>query len=194
MQRNAIDPGGFETKFQSDPDPWDYETSPFEAHKRRVLLRACGPRRYGRALEIGCAIGVTTRALARIAGRLLAVDPSPTALKEAARRTRDLRNVALRRLELPERIPGSFDLIVVSEVLYYLPELKCRQAVSALRAALAPGGRIVLLHHIRDFDDASQRPWLAQERAAAILLGSMAQAFRHRESRFVAEAFVARRR
>src|SRR4051794_20729260 len=112
MRRAVIDAEGFDAKFRNDPDPWNYVGSRFEAHKRGVLLKACGARRFGRALEIGCAIGVTTLDLANICSRLVAVDASPTALREATRRTAGLRNVTLRVVRLPKRIPlGPFDLI-----------------------------------------------------------------------------------
>ncbi|MFC7051222.1 class I SAM-dependent methyltransferase [Hansschlegelia quercus] len=192
--RKVIDADGFDEKFRSDPDPWNYVGSLFEAHKRRVLLRACGTRHFGRALEIGCAIGVTTVELAKICSRVVAVDASPTALREAARRTADLPNVTLQLVRLPDNIPpGPFDLIVVSEILYYLPERHAAAAMSALRRALAPGGRLVLLHHVRDFDDAAQKPWLAQDRARRLIERSARTVFDHAEGRFRAAAFVAPR-
>jgi trans-aconitate methyltransferase len=81
-----IDPVGFERKFQNNIDPWNYSTSPFERYKRSVLLRDCGTGTYGRGLELACAIGETTRYLAARCLRLLAIDSSPTALREAKRR------------------------------------------------------------------------------------------------------------
>ena len=57
MQRAIIDAEGFEAKFRENIDPWNYVGSSFEAHKRAVLLRACGIRHYGRGLELACAIG-----------------------------------------------------------------------------------------------------------------------------------------
>ena len=77
----AIDVAGFEGKFRENIDPWDYTNSRFEHFKRNVLLRACGHGKHGRALELGCAIGETTRlscALMPSAGgaRWLADSPS----------------------------------------------------------------------------------------------------------------------
>jgi hypothetical protein len=59
-----IDVAGFERKFSENIDPWDYTNSRFEHFKRNTLLRACGHGKHGRALELGCAIGETTRHLA----------------------------------------------------------------------------------------------------------------------------------
>lgn len=168
MFRNAIDTDGFEAKFQENIDPWNYTNSAFEAFKRGVLLRACGTRQYGRGLELACAIGETTLALAQKCLRLTAVDSSSTALKEAARRTAHLPNVRLLQAILPDQLPsGQFDLIVASEIFYYLRPDQLEALLEKLDHALAPGGRLVILHHIRSFDDAATPPKFAQARAAA---------------------------
>ena len=170
LRRAIIDPAGFEAKFRADIDPWNYAASPFEAWKRRVLLHACGDRVHGRALELAFAIGETTRALAPRCLRLLAIDSSPTALAEAARRTAASPNVTLRCAILPRDMPrGPFDLIVASEILYYLRPNDLRTMVSQLHGALAPGGRVVVLHHLKDFGDSAIRPRLAQALALRAL-------------------------
>lgn len=196
--RAIIDPAGFESKFRENIDPWNYASSPFEAHKRAILLRACAPRHYGRGLELACAIGETTRWLAPRCLRLLAVDASPTALEEAHRRVGAKRNVTLRRAVLPREVPrGPFDLIVVSEILYYLKPNDLRLLLFRLGQSLAPGGRVVVLHHCRDFDDAAIPPRLAQGHAVRTLRKRMRLAFYQQTGRFQAVAFdgmAARRR
>lgn len=162
----AIDPAGFEALFQVDADPWDYAGSRFEAFKRGVLRKACGLGVRGRVLELACANGETTKALRPIALRLLALDAAPAALEEARRRTRHLDRITVRRAVLPGAMPrGPFDLIVVSELLYYLTAEGLRRLLPRLRRALAPGGRLVVLHHVVDFADAAQVPMDAQARA-----------------------------
>jgi len=185
MQRGVIDPAGFEAKFRANIDPWNYAASPFEAYKRAALLHACGNRAYGRGLELACAIGETTRKLAPRCLQLLAIDSSATALTEAARRTVAHRNVTLAQAVLPRQMPrGPFDLIVVSEILYYLRPNDLRVLIGRLDRALAPGGRIVILHHLKDFSDTAVRPRLAQQSAVAALRRHMALAHLFTAARF----------
>ena len=186
----AIAPDGFEAMFRSNVDPWNYATSPFEAFKRGVLLRACGDRFYARGLELACANGETTRALAPRCRRLLAVDAAPTVVAEAQRRTQRLPGVTVRHATLPADMPrGPFDLIVASEILYYLQPGDFRRVLRQLLAATAPGGRIVVLHHLKNFADASQPPALAQARARDFLTQRIALVFAERHGRFEALAF-----
>jgi hypothetical protein len=72
-------------------DPWDYATSPLEAHKRAVLLRACGPRHF------------RAGAGARLRHR---PDDTRAALEEARRRVGAWRNVTLRQALLPSGPAG----------------------------------------------------------------------------------------
>lgn len=190
-----IDPGGFERLFRTTIDPWNYRGSPFEAFKRHVLLRACGLRPYGRGLELACANGVTTRRLARRCLRLLAVDASPTAVAAASERTRDLPSVTVALATLPATMPrGPFDLIVVSEIAYYLSPNDLRLLIRRIEAAVAPGGRVVVLHHLRRFDDAAQLPSLAQATLRRSFDRAMRPVFAERHGRFEALAFEAPRR
>lgn len=194
MRGGVIDIAGFEAKFRADPDPWNYRTSSFEAYKRRVLLHACGTRRFGRALELACANGETTRALARRCLRLLAVDGSPAAIEAARARTGDLPQVTLREAALPGQMPrGPFDLIVVSELLYYLDQRDFSDLLGRIERSLAPGGRAVVLHHVIGFDDAAMHPRMAQDRAVAALRRRCRLTF-YRNSYPFAVAVMTRRR
>lgn len=180
-----IDPEGFEKKYQQNIDPWDYTTSAFERYKRSVLLRACGCHTYGRGLELACSTGVTTECLAHRCLRLLAVDSSATALREARRRLRSVENVIIRQVVLPAETPrGPFDLIVASEIVYYLNRRELAVLLKKLDSALAPGGRIVILNHARLFPDASQPPALAQCTVGLTLGKTMRIVFHERHSRF----------
>ncbi|MCG6113994.1 MAG: nodulation S family protein [Mesorhizobium sp.] len=190
MPRAVIDPAGFEAKFQENIDPWNYATSPFEAYKRRILLRACGTRVYGRTLELACATGDTTLALLPKSLRLLAQDSAPTAIEETRRRLGGNPKVSILLGRLPQETPrGPFDLIVASEIFYYLPPNDLRLLLMRICPALAPGGRLVILHHLKDFDDAAIRPRLAQAQAFAAVRPPMRLAYLHQTDRFQAAAF-----
>ena len=107
----------FEDLYATDTDPWDFETSPYERRKYDATIAALAGR-YEKGLEIGCSIGVLTARLQHHVDDLLAVDVSEAALQRARARVAGAR---FERRELPEDFPpGRFDLIVASEVLYYL--------------------------------------------------------------------------
>ena len=66
---------------------------------------------------------------------------------------------------LPGEMPrGRFDLIVVSEIAYYLSVHELVLLGKRLAAAIAHRGKIVLLHHRRNFQDAAQSPVCAHLR------------------------------
>jgi SAM-dependent methyltransferase len=105
-------------------------------------------RRFAKALEVGCAEGHFTAQLAPLVRSLLAADISQVALERAAVRCADCRNVSFMRLDLvADALPGTFDLIVCSEVLYYLDGLDVLElAVRKLAGALEPGGHLLTAH------------------------------------------------
>ncbi|KAA0970720.1 methyltransferase domain-containing protein [Aureimonas fodinaquatilis] len=189
-----IDLDGFEKLFRASGDPWNYRSSRFEAIKRRHLIQACGSRKAGRALEVACANGETSRALLPHCLTLTAVDGAPTALAEARRLTNPNLRIQYRYAVLPQDTPrGPFDLIVVSEIAYYLSTRALNQLIKALEHALAPGGRIVILHHLVPFDDAARLPELAHGKMRQAFSRSMIKVFMKRCSRYEVVAFVRRK-
>jgi cyclopropane fatty-acyl-phospholipid synthase-like methyltransferase len=136
----------FEHLYSESVDPWEYATSDYEQRKYRVTLDAL-PARPGRALELGCSIGVFTEMLAPRCEVLVAVDFSPTALAEARRRLAGAGHVEIIQATLPEQTPlGPFDAIVCSELLYYWSTAVVREGLLQIEAALAEGGTLVAVH------------------------------------------------
>ncbi|HYD85274.1 MAG TPA: polysaccharide deacetylase family protein, partial [Opitutus sp.] len=137
----------FEDLFHQNSNPWHYDT-PYEQTKYDQTLALLPPRRFGRALELACAEGHFTQRLATRVDALLATDISPTALQRAASRCREHANVSFKPLDLvADPLPGTFDLIVCSEVLYFLGTVQnLRHVLAKIARALKPGGCFVTAH------------------------------------------------
>ena len=147
---SRLDREYFEDLYAQSPDPWSFETSPYERKKYERTLSVIQDRQrtYRNVLEVGCSIGVFTEMLAPLCEKLLAVDVSERAVATARERLAASPHVRVERRRLPEDTPeGSFDLIVASEVLYYWPE---EVMLAALRRfeeiLLAPGGALLAVH------------------------------------------------
>ena len=137
----------FDSLYEENPDPWGFAVSDYERAKYDHTLAALGDRRFTRALEVGCSIGVLTERLAPLCDDLLAVDISPAAVAQARERTAPLEQVTVEHRSLPEDTPaGPFDLIVCSEVLYYWSEELLREGLDALVGQLAPSGLLLAVH------------------------------------------------
>jgi SAM-dependent methyltransferase len=149
----VFDAAYFEALYREDPDPWRFQTSAYEDAKYTATVQALGGRRYRSALEVGCSIGVLTRRLAPLTQALLAVDVSATALASAQERNADLDNVVFREADLLDAgSDGPFDLIVFSEVLYYLTPPFLLQAADNARRWISPGGDILMVHWLEQTD------------------------------------------
>lgn len=143
----SLPAGYFEDRYAADPDPWRFATSAYERDKYAATLAALPGRRYASALEVGCSIGVLTRALAERCDTLLALDVAEAALRPARERCRDLGHVRFVRCCVPGEWPdGRFDLILLSEVVYYLDAGDVGRLAERVRTGLRPGGDVVLVH------------------------------------------------
>ncbi len=152
-RERSIDPDWFEALFREQGDPWQFETSVYEQAKYAHTLASLPRERYRSALEVGCANGVLTRQLAARCDDLLAVDVSRTALEAAEARCADLPQVRFERRQLPRDAPeGSFDLLTLSEVVYYWDRDDLAQMAGYLRDAVVAGGDILLVHWTGDTD------------------------------------------
>jgi SAM-dependent methyltransferase len=143
-----MSPAEFEARYRSDPDPWSYETSAYERQKYAATLNACGPGPFTRALELGSSIGVLSALLAPRCRELVTIDAAPTAVGAARRRLAGARAVCIVLGEIPEDIPdgGEYDLVVASEILYYLAPPVLEATLARLRELTAPGARLVAVH------------------------------------------------
>ncbi len=143
----SLPPSYFAQIYQTNPDPWSFETSPYEKEKYLASIAALPLKRYRRAFEVGGSIGVLTRRLADRCDRLLSIDVSPVAQGRAQTRCADQLQVEFRIMQFPRETPdATFDLIVLSEVGYYLSERDLLIAREWIVRALRPGGHLLLVH------------------------------------------------
>jgi len=147
-----IDAQHFERMYQASPDPWRVASDWYEQRKRNLLL-ACLPReRYRHGFEPGCGNGETTLRLLERCDRLCAVDFSDRAVQLCGMRTQGLARgcLDLQALPLPWHWPdvpaSGFDLIVVSELAYYLDDAALAHFNRQCLASLAAGGHLVMCH------------------------------------------------
>jgi SAM-dependent methyltransferase len=137
----------FDSLYAASPDPWSYATSVYEQDKYAATLDALLKERYPRALEVGCSIGVLTRLLATHCDRLLATDISPLALEHARTRCADLPHVEFACMAFPQDCPAErFDLVVLSEILYYLDPIEIAAAARTLADLVERGGDVHMVH------------------------------------------------
>ena len=135
----------FQDLYAANRDPWRYETSAYEKHKYDATLDVLPRATYRQGLELGCSIGVLTERLSRICEQLTAVDTSSRALDEARRRCPS--EVHFVQAHLPDGDwSGCYDLVVASEVLYFL-ELPAIAVLGARLSRLMSSGAHLLLVH-----------------------------------------------
>jgi cyclopropane fatty-acyl-phospholipid synthase-like methyltransferase len=143
----TLRPEYFDALYRADPDPWKFAASPYERDKYTLTLDAMPKPRYRSALEVGCSIGVLTRSLASRCHTLIAIDAAQTPLLEARRRCADLPGVRFEHMFVPDQWPnGAFELILLSEVVYYLSRDDVGRLAAKVTNSLAQGGSVILVH------------------------------------------------
>lgn len=166
----------FDAMYTATPDPWGFRSSVYERDKYADTLAALARPHYADALEVGCSIGVFTRALAARCDRLLAIDGSGVALAIARETCASCPNVTLEQRFVPDAFPpGRFALIVLSEVLYYLTAGDLQAVARACVAAQPDGGEIVLCHWLGETD----YPLTGLEATTAFVASGTAAGYRH---------------
>jgi cyclopropane fatty-acyl-phospholipid synthase-like methyltransferase len=143
----TLRPEYFDALYTADPDPWKFAASPYERDKYALTLGAMQKPRYRSALEVGCSIGVLTRSLASRCDAVVAIDAAQNALAEARRRCADLPGVRFEHMFVPDQWPdGVFELILLSEVVYYLSRDDVGRLAAKVINSLPKGGSVILVH------------------------------------------------
>ena len=130
------------------PDPWGVETRWYEQRKRDLVVAMLPRPQFDRVLELGSSTGALAEALAPRAKGLVAVDRSATAVAAAERRFEDVDHVEVLRLDVPREWPDGdrFDLVVLSEVGYFMSPAGLEHLVGRVADSLTADGVVVLCH------------------------------------------------
>jgi SAM-dependent methyltransferase len=140
----------FTAMYDAAPDPWHLAERWYEARKYGLTMGVLSQRRYRHAFEPGCSVGVLTTMLAARCDRVTATDVVPAALDATRARLRAAGaddGVTLRLQSLDEPWPGAeVDLVVLSEVAYYLSGPGLMAVLERECPRLADGTEVVAVH------------------------------------------------
>lgn len=167
----TMDPGYFERIYSDGDDPWGFESSPYEQRKFDLTLASLPNARYRRVFEPGCSIGVLSERLAQRADELMCLELVPRIAERARFRLARCCHASVSVGTIPDEWPaGSFDLMVFSEVLYYLTAAGLQVSLARARESLALGGHLVAVHYLLETNyplagaevhrQLRQMPWL----------------------------------
>ena len=117
----------------------------------RMTLQALGPQAGDRILDVGCGTGLVLRQVQGEVDRasLHGSDLSPAMLQVAGERLEGRVRLLQARAEVLPYADESFDAVISSSVLHYVPEPEA--ALGEVRRVLRPGGRLVLTDWSRDY-------------------------------------------
>jgi trans-aconitate methyltransferase len=143
--------------YASSADPWELGTRWYEQRKFAITLALLPRQHYRHAFEPGCSVGVLTALLTRRCARVTAIDVAAAALQSASRRLSDAvgrAQVTLLCASVDEPWPpGPFDLLVLSEVGYYLTPGALRGVLDRECPRLTPGATVIAAHWRHRVDD-----------------------------------------
>ncbi len=156
----------FDELYSDNTDPWQYQTRWYEKRKRDICLAVLPLARYGNGIELGCGNGVFSELLADRCQALVSVDGNTHAVQLAAQRLASMPHVKVIQAVIPSALvtlttgivdadglsddssayKPAFDLIVISEILYYLSPDDIHKVIAWIRQNLAIGGTLLCCH------------------------------------------------
>ena len=115
-------------------DPWGFRTSDYEVRRLATVARALPRARYASALELGCGNGELARRIAPHCDAYTGLDAVPAALDAARAAVPAGRFVeAFLPCDLPTAPDGgAHDLVLLSEVLYFLARKTVRDLAARI--------------------------------------------------------------
>ncbi|TAF56484.1 MAG: class I SAM-dependent methyltransferase [Oscillatoriales cyanobacterium] len=147
---------------QSDQIPWALEGA-HPALKSWIAERSLADIFHlpkAKALVVGCGLGDDAEAIAQLGFQVTAFDVSPCAIGWCQERfeTSRVNYCTADLFHLDAAWSGRFDLVFECRTLQALPLSVREQAIDAVVAPVAPGGRLVVVTHTRPTEDAPEGP------------------------------------
>jgi SAM-dependent methyltransferase len=137
----------FDDLYAANPDPWGYKSEWYEERRFALLTAMLDRKLYDRVFEPGCSNAVLTAALLPRCHSILAVDGSENAVALARQTMSQFPQVEIYQAEVPTDWPeGTFDLIVLSDFLYYLTPANIRTVAELALSSLRRPGTILAGH------------------------------------------------
>ena len=145
----------FDRLYTETPDPWGFLVPAFRYQRLKYmkLLAMLPARPYARALDVGCGLGQFTRMLAPYVDEMVGLELSQVAVEQATAMSANLPHVHFAQGSLEdvgERNLGLFDLVVLTDVVYYVSPLSDETLaglVSGIANLARTGGLILLANH-----------------------------------------------
>lgn len=147
----------FDRMYAESADPWDLAGRWYERRKYAITMALLPYERYRHAFEPGCSIGVLTQLLTGRCDHVTSTDIAAAALDATHRRLVDAGvrgQVTLLCRSIDKPWPtGPFDLVVLSELCYYLDPRTLRAVLDREVPRLAPASTVIAAHWRHPVDD-----------------------------------------
>ncbi|NWA81271.1 SAM-dependent methyltransferase [Pseudomonas sp. D2002] len=137
----------FDQLFAGNDDPWAFRQRWYERRKRALTLAVLTRPRYTSIFEPGCANGELSAELAPRCDRLVCCDTAAAAVALAKNRLLGFPHAQVHQSRLPEQWPTEpFELIVLSELCYYLDAEDLHRLIDRALASLTDNGQLLACH------------------------------------------------
>ena len=137
----------FNQLYDQNDDPWSYAERWYEHRKRAICLSLLLHDHYKNALELGCSNGIFSQQLAERCQHLVCIDANERAVSLAQQRLNAADHVTILQKQLPDDFPeDQYDLIVISEIGYYLSKDELLKLIDLCQINLTENAVILLCH------------------------------------------------
>lgn len=178
----------FSSMYRAIDDPWGLSSHYYEHRKRSILMASLPRETFRRAFEPGCAMGELSVLLAARCQHVVASDFVPEALAAARQRLAPHQHVSVEDIAIPSQWPeGKFDLIVISELAYYLDDAALESLAAKATSALDSDGVLVACHWKHPIEGAHHNAQAVHSRLAASI--GLVQAVHHEEADFLLDVW-----